>query len=89
MPATGGRCQFAADPALDLTTPALGAARRRRGRRSRPPGHYVVEPATVDPGVLATVTAWCAAQHVMPQGLTVGRRSLEDVFLDLTGRSLR
>jgi hypothetical protein len=25
----------------------------------------------------------------MPRGLTVGRRSLEDVFLDLTGRSLR
>jgi ABC-2 type transport system ATP-binding protein len=39
--------------------------------------------------VLSTVTAWCAAQGVMPQGLTVGRRSLEDVFLDLTGRSLR
>ena len=52
------------------------------------PGDYLVS-GPVDPRVLSTVTAWCAAQGVMPQGLTVGRRSLEDVFLDLTGRSLR
>ncbi|GMA84990.1 hypothetical protein GCM10025868_02400 [Angustibacter aerolatus] len=43
----------------------------------------------VDPRVLSTLTAWCAARQVMPEGLTVGRRSLEDVFLDLTGRALR
>jgi ABC-2 type transport system ATP-binding protein len=39
----------------------------------------------VDPQTLATVTAWCASHGVMPQHLTVGRRSLEDVFLALTG----
>jgi ABC-2 type transport system ATP-binding protein len=39
--------------------------------------------------VLAGVTTWCAARGVMPQGLTVGRRTLEDVFLELTGRELR
>ncbi len=42
----------------------------------------------LDPDVIANVTAWCARQHVMPHGLAVGRRSLEDVFLDLTGRNL-
>jgi len=35
------------------------------------------------------VTAWCAANGVMPEGLSVERRSLEDVFLALTGRALR
>jgi ABC-2 type transport system ATP-binding protein len=79
--------RFAADPALDLAT--LRSALPADVRVDEPvPGQYVVE-GTVDPRVLATVTSWCAAQQVMPQGLTVGRRSLEDVFLDLTGRSLR
>jgi len=41
------------------------------------------------PQLLATVTAWCAAREVMPEGLVVERRTLEDVFLDLTGRELR
>ena len=52
------------------------------------PGSYLVE-GRVDPALLATVTAWCAAHGVMPEGLSVGRRTLEDVFLDLTGRELR
>lgn len=53
-----------------------------------PPGTYRVE-GPVDPQVLSTVTAWCAQHGVMPRDLTVGRRTLEDVFLDLTGRELR
>jgi ABC-2 type transport system ATP-binding protein len=52
------------------------------------PGSYRVE-AAVDPQLLATVTTWCAASGVLPERLTVQRRSLEDVFLDLTGRDLR
>ncbi len=52
------------------------------------PGSYRLR-GTVDPQLLATVTAWCAAHDVMPQGLTVDRRSLEDVFLELTGRQIR
>ena len=36
-----------------------------------------------------TVTAWCADRDVMPEGLAVGRRTLEDVFLELTGPELR
>jgi ABC-2 type transport system ATP-binding protein len=39
--------------------------------------------------LLADVTAWCAAQDVMPEGLAVEQRSLEDVFLELTGTELR
>ncbi|MFE4601689.1 ABC transporter ATP-binding protein [Kitasatospora indigofera] len=52
------------------------------------PGSYRVE-APVDPQLLATVTTWCAAAGILPERLTVQRRSLEDVFLDLTGRDLR
>ena len=52
------------------------------------PGSYVVA-GVIDPLVLATVTSWCASHQVMPQGLSVGRRSLEDVFLELTGKGLR
>ncbi len=58
------------------------------GATETAPGSYRVE-ATVDPQLLATVTTWCAASGVLPERLTVQRRSLEDVFLDLTGRDLR
>ncbi len=75
--------RFSAVPGLDLTTM----------REALPPDVVVEEPApgrylvagVIDPLVLATVTSWCASHQVMPQGLTVGRRSLEDVFLALTG----
>jgi ABC-2 type transport system ATP-binding protein len=52
------------------------------------PGSYVVS-GKADPQVLSAVTAWCAAQGVLAEELRVGRRSLEDVFLELTGRDLR
>jgi len=52
------------------------------------PGAYMVR-GTVDPGLLATLTAWCAANGVLTSSLSVERRTLEDVFLDLTGRELR
>jgi ABC-2 type transport system ATP-binding protein len=51
-------------------------------------GTYVVT-GRVDPQVVSTVTAWCAQQGVLAEELHVGRRSLEDVFLELTGRELR
>jgi ABC-2 type transport system ATP-binding protein len=51
-------------------------------------GHYLVT-GDVSPQLLATLTAWCAAQGVLAEQVIVERRSLEDVFLDLTGRSLR
>ena len=60
------------------------AARRPRGRRAT----YLVE-GHIDPQVLATVTAWCAQQGVLAEDLRSTKRSLEDVFLELTGRELR
>lgn len=52
------------------------------------PGRYLVT-GEVTPALLATLTAWCAGQGVLAENLAVERRSLEDVFLDLTGRELR
>ena len=51
-------------------------------------GQYLVE-GTIDPQVVATVTSWCARHNVLATDLRVEQRSLEDVFLELTGRELR
>ncbi len=79
--------RFQAPPGLDLSSlrAALPAGTEVAATA---PGHYRIG-GPVDPELLATVTAWCAANGVMPERLTVGSRSLEDVFLELTGRSLR
>jgi ABC-2 type transport system ATP-binding protein len=52
------------------------------------PGRYVVS-GEVNPQLLAALTAWCATMDVLAEEVVVERRSLEDVFLDLTGRELR
>ena len=57
---------------------ATGAVREVR------PGDYLVE-ATATPDLLAAVTAWLAEQGALLSELRAGRRSLEDVFLRLTG----
>ncbi|HKS49911.1 MAG TPA: ABC transporter ATP-binding protein [Amycolatopsis sp.] len=52
------------------------------------PGSYRVA-GQVNPQVVSTVTAWCAQQGVLAEELHVGKRDLEEVFLELTGRELR
>jgi ABC-2 type transport system ATP-binding protein len=51
-------------------------------------GQYLVE-GPINPQVLATVTAWCARLDVLATDMRVEQRSLEDVFLELTGRDMR
>jgi ABC-2 type transport system ATP-binding protein len=41
-----------------------------------------------DGSTLATVSAWCERHDVLPESLALGRRTLEDVFLELTGHEL-
>ena len=41
-----------------------------------------------DSTTLGTVSRWCEAQDVLPESLNLGQRTLEDVFLELTGRPL-
>jgi ABC-2 type transport system ATP-binding protein len=58
--------------------------------KESPAGHYVIEiPGGVRPALLAAVTSWCADRGVMPSSLRIDSRTLEDVFLELTGRELR
>ena len=66
-------------------------------RAALPEGFLVVESAPglyrvdgdITPGTVATVTSFCAAAGVLATGLQTGRRSLEDVYLELTGREVR
>ncbi len=82
--------RFQASPGLDLES-LRGALPVDTAVVTVAPGHYVVSVVggTVGPELIATVTAWCAAHNVLPAQLTVGSRTLEDVFLELTGRRLR
>jgi ABC-2 type transport system ATP-binding protein len=41
-----------------------------------------------DASTLATVSSWCAEHGVLPESLSLGQRTLEDVFLQITGREL-
>jgi ABC-2 type transport system ATP-binding protein len=76
---------------------AKSGLRSEELRWALPEGYTVTEePAgcyrvvgEVTPRILAAVTAWCAALDVMPEDLVIERHSLEDVFLDLTGKALR
>ncbi|MBA3523904.1 MAG: ABC transporter ATP-binding protein [Geodermatophilaceae bacterium] len=83
----GGTVRFRATAGLDLV--GLTASLPAGARATEPvPGRYLIE-HTVDPVLLAAVTGWCARNEVMALDLQVQRRSLEDVFLELTGRELR
>jgi ABC-2 type transport system ATP-binding protein len=79
--------RFRARAGLDLTE--LCSALPEGCRLEEPtPGAYVLT-GRVDPQVVSAVTAWCAQQGVLAEELHVGKRSLEDVFLELTGKELR
>ena len=84
-----GQLRFRAEPGLD-TSGLLGALPSDSVVKESPAGAYLVElPGGVDPQVVATVTAWCAEQGVLAKNLRIESRTLEDVFLELTGRELR
>ena len=81
------RLTFRAPPGLDVA--ALAAALPAGcGVAEQPAGHYAVTGAA-DPALVSAVAAWCADHGVLAGDLTVARRTLEDVFLELTGRELR
>ena len=79
--------RFSAPPKLDLTL-LISALPEDYLATEIAPGEYLVE-GRIDPQVLATVTAWCARLDVLTTDMRVEQRSLEDVFLDITGRELR
>ena len=88
---TGSRTKyvisFRAPRGLD-TAPLLASLPPDCSVGEAAPGSYRVT-GLVTPQTLAAVTAWCAGLDVMIEELTVERITLEDVFLELTGRELR
>lgn len=51
-------------------------------------GSYVAN-GPLTPQDLAALASWWAAQGVMPSSLSLAARSLEDVFLDVSGKEIR
>lgn len=82
-----GQLRFTAPRRLDLSLLVSALPEGYRASENAP-GEYLVE-GVIDPQVLATVTAWCARLNILATDLRVEQRSLEDVFLDVTGKELR
>ncbi len=82
-----GQVRFRATPGLRLDSMLAALPDGTRAVEERP-GNYLVT-GDVDPQLVAALTAWCAGQGVLTESLAVERRSLEDVFLELTGREVR
>ncbi len=86
---SAGQLRFRAEPGLDLAA-LLAALPPGAVAKESPAGHYLVEVAgRVDPQLIASVTAWCAEHGVLARDLQIESRTLEDLFLELTGRGLR
>ncbi len=87
---SAGQLRFRAEPGLD-TDSLLAALPTGSAAKESPAGHYLIEVpgGAVQPALLAAVTAWCADRAVLPSSLRIESRTLEDVFLELTGRDLR
>lgn len=86
-----GQIRFSARAGLaieSLQTFLVAEAKVTDAKVTEPqPGNYLVS-AELTPQLLATVTRWCADQSVLAEGLSVERRSLEDVFLALTATTI-
>jgi ABC-2 type transport system ATP-binding protein len=86
---TVGQLRFRAESGLDIDS-LLTALPPASLAKESPAGHYVIEvPGAVDPPLLAAVTAWCAERSVLANSVRIESRTLEDVFLELTGKELR
>ena len=86
---SAGQLRFRAEPGLDLGA-LLAALPLGAVAKESPAGHYLVEVSDrVDPQLIASVTAWCAEHGVLARDLQIESRTLEDLFLELTGRGLR
>ena len=84
-----GQLRFRAEPGLDLAA-LLAALPAGAVAKESPAGHYLIESVDrVDPQLIASVTAWCAEHGVLARDLQIESRTLEDLFLELTGRGLR
>ncbi len=86
---TVGQLRFRAEAGLDIDS-LLSVLPPASAVKESPAGHYILEVhGAVDPLLLAAVTAWCAERGVLANSVRIESRTLEDVFLELTGKDLR
>ncbi|NLG55726.1 MAG: ABC transporter ATP-binding protein [Rhodococcus sp.] len=82
-----GQLWMSAPTGLDVDS-LSGALPTDFSVREATPGSYLVE-GTIAPRVVEAVASWCADNDVLVEEIRVDQRSLEDVFLELTGKELR
>ncbi|MCB5282284.1 ABC transporter ATP-binding protein [Arthrobacter sp. AL08] len=75
---------FETEPGLDFTGVLRGGVSVTETRA----GSYAATGALTAED-LAAITAWWAGRGIMPRSLRLEARSLEDVFLDISGREVR
>ena len=78
--------RFSATPGLSVT--ALGGLAAAVSAREETPGRYAMETEDAR-ALLADLTSWLRDQQADLAELRVGRSSLEEVFLRLTGKEMR
>jgi ABC-2 type transport system ATP-binding protein len=76
--------RFTARAGLDTDDLAGALGLARRAVNEERPGRYVIA-STATPEIVAALTAWLLARGEALGDLQAGRRSLEEVFLRLTG----
>lgn len=76
--------RFETLPGLTLPTDLLPHLHQRE----TDPGQYVLR-GSITASDVAQLAQWWAACGVMPSAISMAPRSLEDVFLDISGRSIR
>lgn len=75
---------FDAVPGLDLAAVGLS----HLGLTESAAGHYTLR-GPISPADIAALSAWWARLDILPSSLHMASRTLEDVFLDLSGREIR
>lgn len=77
--------RFTAPAGLDVASLMAALAAKVEEQQ---PGQYVIA-GEVNPALLAALATWCATHGVLADSILVQRQTLENRFLDLTGRALR
>jgi ABC-2 type transport system ATP-binding protein len=85
--ATDNALRLVAAPGMDIEKLAMALPEGTSVTEGQP-GHYLISGA-VSPALLALVTGWCADNGILAESVSVSRQTLEDRFLDLTGKALR
>jgi ABC-2 type transport system ATP-binding protein len=80
----GGETRFSAAPGLDRAAIAVALGLAPAAVCEERPGDYVVR-ATATPDLVADLAGWLRDRGVVLGELRTGRRTLEEVFLRLTG----